>query len=97
MVEGHHRRVHAGLDLARVALRVGDELDRIPELAGVPKIDRLDPFDAFAVDLAWSHLDLVGDRTEDRQLVSGVETADVVCWIGFGEPCRLRLGHSLRK
>src|SRR5438034_5578056 len=79
MVERNHGGVDASLDSARVPLGVRDELDGVAELTGVAEVDRLDALDAFAVDLARPHLDLVSDRGEDRKLVRRVEASEVVC------------------
>ncbi len=95
MVERDQRRMHAGLDPPRMALRVGDQLDRVPELAGVPEVDGLDAFDTFAENVVRADLDLIRDRPEDREFVRGVESPDVVGRIRLGEPGRLSLAHRV--
>src|SRR5712671_980749 len=78
MLEWDHGRMHPGFHPTWMPLGVRDELDRITQLACVTEVDRLDALDAFSKDLVGTDLDLVGDRGEDRQLVSGVIAADVV-------------------
>src|SRR6202022_3541517 len=65
------------------------------QLTPVTEVDGLDVFDALAIDLVRSHLDLVRDGREDRELVRGVETADVVGRIGFRIARGLRLRYRL--
>jgi len=91
MVERHHRRMNPCFDAAGMPLRVGDELDRVAQLPRVLEVDRLDALDTLAEDVGRTDLDLVSDRPEDRQLVSRVETADVVGGVRLREPCNLRL------
>src|SRR6266581_3503079 len=52
------------------------------DAAAVPLRVR-DELDALAVDVRRSDADLVGNRAEDRQLVGGVETIDVVAGVGL--------------
>src|SRR5712691_2518390 len=75
--------MHASLDAAAMPLRVRDELDGVAELARVAEVDGLDALDALAVDVRRPDADLVGNRAEDRQLVGGVETIDVVGGVGL--------------
>src|SRR5207237_10233321 len=80
---------------ARVPLGVRDQLDRVAELARIAEIARLDALDAFAVDLARPDLDLVGDGGQDRELVGGVEPADVVGRVGLRVAGVLRFTHRV--
>src|SRR5260370_6593792 len=91
MLERDHRRVHSGLDPARVALGVRDELDRVAELAGVPEVDGLHAVDPLAKDVVGADLDLVRDRAQDRELVGRVVAADVLCGVSLGVAGLLRL------
>src|SRR5207302_972592 len=59
VLERHHRRVDARFDAPGMALRVRNQLDRVPKLARVAKVDRLDALDAFAIDLVRSDPDLI--------------------------------------
>src|SRR5258706_1992326 len=90
MVQRHQRGMHASLDAASVPLRVRDELDGVAELARVAEVDGLDAFDALAVDVRRRDADLVSDRAEDRELVGGVETLDVVGGVGLRVTGHLR-------
>ena len=87
--------MHPCLHPSRMPLRVSDELDRVPELSRVSKIHRLDPVDAFAIDVARPDADLVGDRPQDRQLVSGVEASHIIGRIGLRVSGRLRLADGI--
>ena len=95
MVERHHRRVHARFHASRVALRMGDELDCIPELSRVTEVDWVDPFDALSIDVVRVDRDLVRDRAEDGELVRGVEAADIVGGVRLRVAGRLRLTHGV--
>src|SRR5260370_6574990 len=76
-------------------LRVRDELDRVAELACISKVDRLDAFDAFTEDVVRPDLDLVSDRPKDRELVGGIESADVVRGIRLCKAGGLSLANSI--
>jgi hypothetical protein len=93
--ERDHRRVDPGLDAARMALRVCDELDRVAELTRISEVHRLDRFDALAIDVVRPNLDLVSDRSEDRELVGGVEAAHVIGGVGLRKAGDLRLANSV--
>src|SRR5258708_30869619 len=82
--------MQASLDAAAMQLRVRDELDGVAELARVAEVDGPDSLDAFAVDVRRPDADLVSDRAEDCQLVSGVETLDVVGGVGLRVTGNLR-------
>jgi hypothetical protein len=75
--------VHALFDALLGALRDAEQLDAVAELFRGLEIRQRDRLDAFDVDRVCVDRRAEGERGQDRELVRGVEAADVERWIGF--------------
>ena len=83
--------MHALLDAGVGALRDAEELDAIAELVGGFEIGERDRLDALHMHRLGIDLGAEGEAGEDRDLVRGVEAADVEGRIGLGVAELLRL------
>ena len=86
----HQRRMHALLDAIVGFHGDAQELDPIAEVVGVGDVGARDVLDAFDIDRFNVRHRAEGQRCQDRQLVRGVETADIEGRIG------LRVAQLLR-
>ena len=82
--------MHALLDAGVGALRDAEQLHAIAELVGGFEIGERDRLDAFHMHRVGVDLGAEGDAGQDRDLVRGVEAADVEGRIG------LRIAELLR-
>ena len=91
----HQRRMHALLDALVGALRDAEQLDAVAEFVRRLDVGAGDALDALDIDRFGVDLACRRQRRQDRQLVGGVEAADVEGRIGFGvtEPLRLAQAH----
>ena len=83
--------MHALLDAGLGALRDAQELDAVAQFVGGFEIGERDRLDALDMDGLGIDLGAEGEAGQDRELVGGVEAADVEGRIGLGiaEPLRL--------
>ena len=88
---GHQRRVHALLDALVAGNGNAQQLDLVTHLGGIADIVKGDRLDAFDVDGLEVHFRAKGQRGQHRQLVRGIETADVEGRVSLGIAQRLRL------
>ena len=84
------RRVHPLLDAVLGLQRDAEELDPVSEIIGIADVVARDVLDAFDIDRSHVGNGAEGERRQDRQLVGGVEAADVEGGIG------LRVAQPLR-
>ena len=83
-VLGHHGRVHALLDAALGHERDAEQLDAVAEVVGGLDVGLRDALDALDVDLVEGDAGAERQARQQRQLVRGVEAADVEGGVGFG-------------
>ena len=90
-VLGHHGRVHALLDAALGQHGDAEQLDAVAKIIGGLDVGLGDRLDAFDVHLIERHPRAEGQARQQRQLVRGVEPADVERRISLGVALGLRL------
>ena len=91
---GDHGRMHALLDAVFGALGDAEQFYAEPEFVGGGEIGERDRLDAFDRDRARVDAGAEGERGEDRELMRGVEAADVEGRIGLGVAELLRFGEA---
>ena len=91
---GDHRRMHALLDAVLGALGDAEQFDAEAEFVGGGEIGERNRLDALDRNRRGVDARAEGERGENRELVSGVETADVECRVGLGVAELLRLGEA---
>src|SRR5262249_10282214 len=69
----------------------GQQLDHVPQLAGVAEVRGAEAGDPLPVDGVRGDLGAEGERGEDGQLVAGVDPLDVVRRVALGVPQGLGL------
>ena len=94
---GHHGRVDADRDLRPAVDQLGDgeELDRVPEPAGVGDVGRTDAADALAVHVGVDHVAAEGERGQDGRLGGGVVPLHVRRRVALGQAELLRLAQHV--
>ena len=87
----HHGRMHALLDAGFGALRDAEQLHPVAEFIGGFEIGERDLFDPLDMHRLGIDLGAEGEAGQDRDLVRGIEAADVEGRIGLriAEPLRL--------
>ena len=83
--------MHARLDAALGARRDAEQLDAVAHVLGRLDVGLADRLDALHVDLLEVELGAEGEARQDRELVRGIEAADVEGRIGLGIAQLLRL------
>ena len=86
--------MHALFDALGGALRDAEQLDAKAEFVGRLDVGERDALDAFDVDRLGRDAHAEGQRGENRELMRGVEAADVEGRIGLGVAEPLRLGET---
>ena len=94
---GHHGGVDADRDLRPTVDQLGDgeELDRVPEPAGVGDVGRTDTADALAVHVRIDHVAAKGERSQDGRLGGGVVSLHVRRGVALGQTELLRLAQHV--
>ena len=91
---GDHGGVHALFDAVLGPFGDAEQLDPEPEFVGGGEIGERNRLDALDGNRRGVDARAEGERGENGELVSGVETADVECRVGLGIAELLRLGEA---
>ena len=90
-----HGGVHPHLQLPRILLGDGQELDAVPQLPRKGDVHSVDLLDALDVDVGEADVPVVGQGGQDLQLVGRVQAAHVQGRIRLGVALGLGLGQHL--
>ena len=94
---GYERGVDALLDAIGGTLRDAEQLDLVAKIAGDLDVGLGDGGDALDEDFVGRDLAAEAERSEDGELVSGIEATDVEGRVGFGVTQLLRVGEAFGK
>ena len=90
-----HGGMHAHIDALGRAMRQRQQLDDVAHVVSGVHVKLRDVADALGVDIVELHAAVKGDRCQDGDLRSGVETVHVGGGVGLGEALRLSLGQRV--